>query len=133
MNALQWAAFIGGNQRGSDEMGDILNLGEAGIPTRVLTTLRELEGVRESSGRAPAVAASAQRVADELISSGHRHEATVVYRGLLDMVRRVLGASHPTVLTTLHNLAVLCDASGQEAEAEALWAEARAALEADIS
>src|SRR5688500_1535275 len=114
-------------------MGDTVDLGEAGVPTRVLMTLRELEAVPESADRAPDVAAAAQRVADELISSGHRDGATIVYRGLLEMARRVRGASHPTALTTLHNLAVLCDSSGQVAEAEALWAEARAALESEVS
>ena len=131
MNACHKATFIGGKTEGVTEMGDGTDLGEALVTTRVLTILRELEAVPASSDRAQDVAAAVQRAADELISSGHRDEATVLYRGLLDMARRVLGESHPTALTTLHNLAVLCDSSGQAAEAEALWAEARAALAAD--
>ena len=111
-------------------MTEAMERDQATISPRAMTTLQELDAVTTSFDRAPDVAAAAQRVADELISSGRPDEATLVYRRLLEMARRVLGASHPMALTTLHNLAVLCDASGRASEAEALWAEARAAVAA---
>jgi hypothetical protein len=47
----------------------------------------------------------------------------------LDVRRRLLGEGHPDVATTRHNLAVLHESEGRVAEARALWAEARAALD----
>ena len=42
---------------------------------------------------------------------------------------QILGSDHPAVVSTLHDLAVLCDAENRKEEARALWQEARRLVE----
>lgn len=55
-------------------------------------------------------------------------EAADLYERAVRIRRRLLGPSHPLVVSTLHNLALLLDAAGCAEQARSLWAEAEAAL-----
>jgi hypothetical protein len=71
---------------------------------------------------------AAQRLGEALVGGGRRQEARALYEAALGLAQERLGASHPATLTALHDLAVLCDATGDAARADRLWAEARAVL-----
>ncbi len=64
-----------------------------------------------------------------LLKSGKYAEAEPLARAALDQSERVLGVEHPDTLTSVSNLAALCDAQGRYGEAEALSRRALATRE----
>lgn len=76
------------------------------------------------------MAASASQLASLLNATDRSEEAVELYRRVLRIRQEQFGSDHPTVVSTLHNLALACDAAGRAEEAQILWDEARAALEA---
>jgi hypothetical protein len=61
---------------------------------------------------------------------GHTHQNSAgdLASSLSRLLQAILGPGHPAVATTLHNLALACDAEGQEDHARCLWGEARAVI-----
>lgn len=89
------------------------------------------EAVTEAGngGESYEAAVEAHQAAKMLAANGRREEAVALYERAVAIKQNVLGASHPEVATTLHNLALLLDTMGLADEAHARWAQARAVLE----
>lgn len=75
-----------------------------------------------------AVATSAYRLAKALATHGRPELAAALYERTATIQRAALGADHPDVALTLHNLALLHNAAGRVDQAESTWAAARSAL-----
>lgn len=75
------------------------------------------------------MAVSAGQLASLLNATDRSEEAVELYRRVLRIRQEQFGSDHPTVVSTLHNLALACHAAGRADEAQILWDEARAALE----
>jgi len=62
-------------------------------------------------------------------SQGRYAEAEPLYQRALAARERVLGAEHPSTLTSVNNLAVLYESQGRHAEAEPLYQRALDGME----
>ena len=111
------------DQAAAYEAGDDLAAAEA---SRV-----EAAAVAEQAAGVDSVelAAVLRRLAGLLMGQARYREAEPLLRRAMTIYQSAHGAGHPTVATTLADLALLCEAIGSPAEARRFGAEARAAAE----
>jgi tetratricopeptide (TPR) repeat protein len=95
--------------------------------SRLRLAVRELEaGQRPDSLE---LADACHRLATLLAGRGEPDEAALFYERALVIRLERLGPGHPTLAATLHNLALVREATGQTEEARSLWSRARSLLE----
>jgi hypothetical protein len=75
------------------------------------------------------LADACHELATLLAGRGQPEEAAVFYERALAIRSERLGPGHPTLAVTLHNLALVREATGRTEEARSLWSYARSLLE----
>jgi len=94
----------------------------------------KIAGLLAEDGRRSGVdtyekAVEAHQLPKYLVTIGRLEEAVNLYRRALVIKEQILGAGHPELATTTHNLALLLKSMGETEKAASLWVEARAALD----
>jgi len=93
---------------------------------RLVETLVHIAGLPHDTQRAMARADSLTGAVETCWGAGRYAEGAAAVQRQLDILRRVLGSTHPDVAESLNNLAVLLNAQGDYAGAEPLYREALA-------
>jgi hypothetical protein len=83
---------------------------------------------QEEGGESYGAAVAAHELGVLLADLGKVDEAAALYHRSVRIKRSVLGLGHPEIAATLHNWALLANASGNVDQARSLWAEAEAVL-----